>query len=183
MLRIAFLALFLLLAPAAYAEDAVVKPADATVQSADATFQSADAVRLDLPGLTDQQLADWAMKAAREVMTFGHADYQQKLEAAQKNYFTQDGWKAFMEALDAARMLEAVTHEKQSVTATTGAATVVEKSVVGGRHRWVVEMPYALDFSGMTQDMTALRLRLVITRADKGTSPMGVGITQWLVFI
>lgn len=131
--------------------------------------------------LTDSALVSWVAQAATEVMTFGFHDYQRRLQAASR-HFTKSGWESFSAAMEKARIIEAVTEQRQVVVASPRSAPVIRQhGVSGGKYRWVLEMPLMIEYRASGQARTDnLMLRIVVERVSSLENPAGVGIQQWL---
>lgn len=131
--------------------------------------------------LTDSALVSWVAQAATEVMTFGFHDYQRRLQAASR-HFTKTGWESFSSAMEKARIIEAVTEQRQVVVASPRSAPVIRQhGVAGGKYRWVLEMPLQVEYRAASQARTDnLVLRIVVERVSALENPSGVGIQQWL---
>lgn len=131
--------------------------------------------------LTDSALVSWVAQAATEVMTFGFHDYQRRLQAASR-HFTKTGWESFSAAMEKARVIEAVTEQRQVVVASPRSAPVIRQhGVAGGKYRWVLEMPLMVEYRAAAQSRTDnLVLRIVVERVSALENPAGVGIQQWL---
>lgn len=133
------------------------------------------------PYLTESALVSWVAQAATEVMTFGFHDYQRRLQQASR-HFTKSGWESFSAAMDQARIIEAVTAQRQVVVASPRSAPVIrQQGVSGGKYRWILEMPLQVEYRAKDQARTDnLRLRLVVERVSSLENPNGVGIQQWI---
>lgn len=133
------------------------------------------------PYLTESALVSWVAQAATEVMTFGFHDYQRRLQQASR-HFTKSGWESFSAAMDQARIIEAVTAQRQVVVASPRSAPVIRQhGVSGGKYRWILEMPLQVEYRAKDQARTDnLRLRLVVERVSSLENPNGVGIQQWI---
>lgn len=133
------------------------------------------------PYLTESALVSWVAQAATEVMTFGFHDYQRRLQQASR-HFTKAGWESFSAAMEQARIIEAVTAQRQVVVASPRSAPVIRQhGVSGGKYRWILEMPLQVEYRAKEQARTDnLRLRLVVERVSALENPNGVGIQQWV---
>lgn len=136
---------------------------------------------LGQPNLNDAALVSWAARATSEIMTFGFHDYQRRLQESSK-FFTRRGWQSFTEALDQARIIEAVEQNQQIVTAAPRQAPVIiQQGLVNGIYRWIVELPLNVTYqAGSNQQNNTVKVRLVIVRVSTLDNPSGIGIQQWL---
>lgn len=145
-------------------------------------------VKRDLSGrpltegvLQPQFLKGWASLAVTETFNFGYNSYQKRLEQSAK-YFTPEGWKNFLQALDEAQLLEFVVKNKQQVTTVlTGAPVIAAEGVENNVYTWHVELPVETSYAGDTniETMPMIVALTIIRTADKN-SATGVGIQQWL---
>ncbi len=133
------------------------------------------------PYLTESALVSWVAQAATEVMTFGFHDYQRRLQQASR-HFTKSGWESFSAAMEQARIIEAVTAQRQVVVASPRSAPVIrQRGLSNGKYRWILEMPLQVEYRAREQARTDnLRLRLVVERVSSLENPNGVGIQQWV---
>lgn len=138
-------------------------------------------VPLDRPNMTTAALMSWVAQAATEVMTFGFHDYQRRLQQSSR-HFTKRGWESFTVALQKAGIVDSVTTQQQVVTATPRSAPVlVQQGVLGGKYRWIIQMPLQVTYRNGAQTRTDnLKLNLVIERVPSLENPNGVGIEQWV---
>ena len=139
-------------------------------------------VPLDRPNMSTAALMSWVAQATTEVLTFGYHDYQRRLQQASR-HFTKRGWENFTTAMQKAGIIDSVTTLQQIVTATPQSAPVlVEQGVVGGKYRWIIQMPIQVTYrSGASQSrVDNLKLSLVVERVPSLENPNGVGIDQWV---
>ncbi|MGE3770339.1 MAG: DotI/IcmL/TraM family protein [Bdellovibrionales bacterium] len=140
-----------------------------------------DIVPLDNPYRGD--VVAWSSQAATEAMTFAFTDYRLRLQNSSK-FFTQRGWQTFIEALNKARVLEAVDKRQLNVKGTPNAAPQIKRQgVVNGVYQWVLEMPYTIEYlgSGEIPQPTSGTLTLVVQRVPNLENPQGIGIDQWIM--
>ena len=131
--------------------------------------------------LQPQFLKGWASLAVTETFNFGYSSYQKRLEQSAK-YFTPEGWKNFLQALDEAQLLEFVVKNKQQVsTVLTGTPTITSEGVENNVYTWHVDLPVETAYAGDTSIETMpMIVSLTIIRIADKNSATGVGIQQWL---
>lgn len=137
-------------------------------------------VPLDQPNLTDSELLQWANMAAIASYTYNYINWRKQLQALSDN-FTPEGWKLFINALNASNNLEAVKAKKLVVSAVaTGAAVLVKEGLLDGRYTWKVQVPILVTYQGGRNQFTqqALVITMVIVRLPTLTSTRGVAIVQ-----
>lgn len=139
-------------------------------------------VPLSRPNLATSALLQWANTAAIAVFTYNFVNYRIAFQAA-ADYFTPEGWKAFMDALKSSNNLSAVIDKKLIVSGVaTGAPVVLEQGVVLGTYTWRVQMPMLITYQSASQfSQQAVTVTMLITRVSTLTSPLGIGIAQFIV--
>lgn len=138
-------------------------------------------VALSEPNLSHPALISWSAQAVTEVMTFGFHDYRTRLQESSR-HFTRRGWESFTRALKESGMLEAVSQNKQVVTAVPRSAPIIRsEGIRNGRYEWVIELPILINFQlGASSRSTSQIIQLTIVRVPRLESPSGVGIEQWI---
>ncbi len=121
----------------------------------------------------------WAALAVSDAMVFGFNDYKMRLSLA-SDYFTEDGWKNFSDALKRSRLIEMVEVNQQIITAAPKGAPILQsQGVVGGRYQWVVEIPLILTYrSGAKTSNVGLLVTAIIVRSDDPKHSYGIGIDK-----
>ena len=139
-------------------------------------------VPLAKPNLSNAALLQWANIASVASFSYNFVNYRQELQAASE-FFTTDGWKAFIVALNQSNNLQAITAKKLIVSAVaTGAPVVLQQGVIDGVYSWQVEMPMLITYqnpSQFTQQNVVVKMRII--RVSTLVSPKGVGIAQFIV--
>ena len=138
-------------------------------------------VPLDQPNLPISYFLTWAALAVSDAMVFGFNDYKMRLSLA-SDYFTEDGWKNFSDALKRSRLIEMVEVNQQIITAAPKGAPILQsQGVVGGRYQWVVEIPLILTYrSGAKTSNVGLLVTAIIVRSDDPKHSYGIGIDKWI---
>lgn len=139
-------------------------------------------IPLEQPNLSDAALLQWANTAAISVYNYNFTDYRQRLQEASE-YFTPDGWRAFLDALRASNNLNAVTEKKLVVTAVaTKAPTVLERGILMGRYTWKVQLEMLVSYESPNQTVQQnLIVTMLIVRVPTLSSARGIGIAQFIV--
>jgi intracellular multiplication protein IcmL len=138
-------------------------------------------VPLDQPNLSTSALLQWANTAAVAAYTYNFVNYRQALQEASE-YFTPDGWTAFMDALNVTNNLNALIEKKLIVSAVaTGAPVVLQQGLLEGTYAWKVQMPILVTYQSASQfSQQSLVLTLLIVRISTLNSARGVGIAQFV---
>lgn len=137
---------------------------------------------LDKPNQSDSAVLQWANQAAIASFTYNFVNYRQELQAASE-FFTPNGWKQFLDALEASNNLDAIKAKKLIVSAVaTQAPIVLRKGTIQGRYAWRVQMPLLVTYqsaSAFNQEKNIVTM--LITRVSTLNSPRGIGIEQLVV--
>lgn len=139
-------------------------------------------IPLEQPNLSNAALLQWANTAAISAYTYNFIDYRQRLQEASE-YFTPDGWRAFLDALKASNNLNAVTDKKLIVSAVAvKAPTVLEQGVLMGRYTWKVQLEMLVNYQSPSQMVQQnLVVTMLIVRVPTLSSARGIGIAQFIV--
>ena len=127
---------------------------------------------------SDANVQAWAKKAAIASFTYHFANVNTSIADSAKRYYTADGWKSFISALEKSGNLSAVVKQKLSVTAiVTGEANITSQKSVKGQKTWTLEIPLQVSYQSST-DLAKQKLNAIIqitqTKAGVGTNQMGI---------
>lgn len=139
-------------------------------------------VPLDRPNMSTATIVQWATDAAVSAYTFDFSGYRRQLSQTQARYFTSDGWKSFLRALESTKILDTVIKEKLIVNAAVTQAPVIKASgVVRGRYTWVIQMPMVVTYqSSNASNSVNLLVTLTVERVSLLDSPRGVGVVGYI---
>jgi len=139
-------------------------------------------VPLDQPNLSTAALLQWANTAAVAVYNYNFINYRQALQEASE-YFTPDGWREFLAALDSSNNLKAIIEKKLIVSAVaTGAPVILEQGPLMDRYAWKVQMPMLVTYQSASQfSQQSVVVTMLITRVPSLSSARGIGIAQFIV--
>ena len=139
-------------------------------------------VPLDKPNITPSSLLQWANTAAIAAYSYNFVNYHQELQAASE-FFTPEGWSAFMEALNSSNNLSAVIAKKLVVSAVaTGAPVPLEEGVLNGTYAWRVQIPLLVTYQNQKDfSQQSVVVTMLITRIPTINSARGIGIAQFVV--
>lgn len=139
-------------------------------------------IPLAQPNLSNAAILQWANEAAISSYTYNFVNYRKALQDASQ-YFTPEGWQAFLSALKSSNNLDAVTAKKLIVTAVaTGAPVIQEQGVLLGRYTWKVQMPMLVSYQSANQvSQQNVMVNMLITRISTLSSARGIGIAQFVV--
>jgi intracellular multiplication protein IcmL len=136
---------------------------------------------LSEPLLQKPAVLSFAASAATEVMTFGFHDYRDRLQKSSEN-FTKDGWDGFLKALGDAQYIDAVTNNRQVVSAIPLAPPViVAEGLSDGVYKWSIEVPLNLSVeSGSQIASKKIVVKMVVARRSRVEHDKGLGVDQWI---
>lgn len=138
-------------------------------------------VPLDEPNQSDSAVLQWVNQAAIAAYTYNFLNYRTQLQAA-SGYFTTDGWRQFLLALDSSNALNTVRQQKLIVSSVaTKAPVILQKGVVSGSYSWRVQLPILVSYQSASQSRQQSKVvTLLVTRISTLESPRGIGISQYI---
>lgn len=144
-------------------------------------------VPVSRPNMTTEDAAKWAIRAVEDSYSYDYVNYRRQLQHAQ-GYFTDYGWRKYMEALKASRNLVAVKQRKMIIEAKVVGSPVVRASGnLGGKYAWKFEMPVLLTnlvppYDPQTDPQSrfanALNVTVIVQRQPILQSKNGLGVLQ-----
>lgn len=136
---------------------------------------------LSEPVLDDAQVLQWGVNAVGHIYGFNFVNYREQLQQASQ-YFTPDGYKQFMTALDSSNNLETVKSQKLVLSAVvTKAPVVIAEGQLNGVYAWRIQMPVMITLQSASQQLTQnVMVNLLIVRASTLEKPEGVAIAQFI---
>lgn len=137
---------------------------------------------MDQANMSDNDLLNWATKAAQIAYTYDFKNYPNQLQGMQ-DYFTPEGWKAFSAALNQSNNLNVVQNRKLVASASiTGKATLVKEGVKNGAYNWKVQLPMTATYESESRLIKQnLMVTMLISRSKN--NPKGVGVTHFVAVI
>ncbi|MCD6046948.1 MAG: type secretion protein DotI [Gammaproteobacteria bacterium] len=138
-------------------------------------------IPLNQPNVSQAALLQWANTAVIAVNTYDFFNYREQLQKASE-YFTPDGWQAYLNELKASRNLNAVLEKKLVVSAVaTRAPTILREAILDGVYTWVVNIPILVTYQSASEySQQSLIVTLMIKRISTLTNPNGIGITNYI---
>ena len=104
--------------------------------------------------IAEQEVVQWASRAASNALTFNYVQYQGQLQQAVNVYFTPYGGKMYLKALQDSLNLDNVIKNKYlQVAEPTAAPRILSKGVATegsfkNRYYWLVQVPVQIEFYG-----------------------------------
>lgn len=137
---------------------------------------------LDQPNQTDDSVISWATEAAVAAFSYSYVNYREELQAS-SGFFTADGWKLFLRALEDSNNLEAVKEKRFVVSArVVGVPKVLDKGFLGERYTWRIQIPLQVTYQNADEYTQQYNLvTLLVTRESTLNAPRGIGIAQFVV--
>ena len=137
---------------------------------------------LNEPNISPSALLQWANTAAIASYTYNFVNYKQALQAASE-FYTPEGWDAFMTALNNTNNLPQVISKKLLVSAVaTGAPVILQQGLLNDSYSWRVSMPMLVTYQSASQfSQQSIVLTMLITRIPTLISARGIGIAQFVV--
>lgn len=137
---------------------------------------------LNRPNQSDESMLQWAGSAAIAAFSYNFVNYREELQAS-SGFFTADGWRLFLNALEQSNNLDAVREKKLIVSAVPiSPPVIVRKGYVANRFTWIVRIPILVTYQGgdaYTQQSNMVEMR--VTRVSTLNAPRGIGISQFVV--
>lgn len=139
---------------------------------------------IDEPNQSDQEVLEWAKKAAMAAFTYNYTNYRQEFQSS-SDFFSPWGWHQFLTALKDSNNLDAVKAKKMLVTAQLGVNRKYEiekQGLIKGHYAWRVKIPLIVTYQSsvaFTQENTLVTM--LILRFSTLNSPAGIGIEQFVV--
>lgn len=135
-------------------------------------------VPLNQPYLTDPELLQWVANVIPKSFIFDFLNYDEQLKAASQ-FFTQDGWKAFLNQLNIYANYNNVQNNKLYVNATpTQAPYLINRGLLdSGKFGWWVQMQLDFSYAGaIPQPGKEAKLQVLVVRVSTLNNLMGVAI-------
>jgi hypothetical protein len=146
-------------------------------------------IPLSKPHLVNNDVAEWVMEAAGEVMNFPTNDVQAELEV-RKKYFDTNGHKQFHKFLHDKKIIKAIESNSYSVKSyVENVPLLLNEGVVKERYRWLFQVPVVVTYMDRKVDSYKKSKRKLIThramvnvqigRIARENDPIGLQIEQW----
>jgi len=134
--------------------------------------------------LSDQAVGNWAVKAVEAAYSFDFIRYHSELQTAEQ-YFTENGWRDYMDGLTASNNLLGLTERKMIITARViDAPTLIKKGFNKfGVLAWRFEMhvlmtTYQPPYDEHSKSQNPWVVTVVVVRQDLLQNGDGLGVVQ-----
>lgn len=137
---------------------------------------------LDIPNQSDSAVLQWANQAVIASFTYNFVNWRTELSNAAQ-YFTQDGWSQFQDALKSSGSLDIVQQKKLIVSAVaTRAPVILQKGPLAGRYAWRIQIPILVTYQSASEFKQVNDVvTILVKRISTLETPRGIGIAQYLV--
>ena len=134
------------------------------------------------PMLSNDKVLQWSTVAARKAFALDFLHWREQLQDA-SNYFTPDGWKYFLTALQQTNNLKTLADLKMVSDATiTGAPELLENSVLDGHYAWKIQLPLMVTYQNAERTIPQPTLvTMIVIRMPVEENPDGVAINNFIM--
>lgn len=138
-------------------------------------------IPLNMPNISQAYLMQWVNTAVVAVNTYDFVNYRDQLQKASE-FFTQEGWAAYLESLKASRNLNAVVEKKLVVSAFAKKPPVIVRAgILDGVFTWTIQIPITVIYqSANASNQQDLVVTLTVKRISTLTNPNGIGISNYI---
>lgn len=129
------------------------------------------------PVLGPDGIRQWAGRTIPAMYNMNFRDYQDQI-ASMEPFFTPEGFKGYLQAIQRYRLIEAIRANNYIASAAvTAAPQVTETKVVNGRRQWLVKVPIVVTYdNGINPVNQQLMVTAIIVRAPESQNPFGLSI-------
>lgn len=136
-------------------------------------------VPLDKPYLVESDLIQWVSSVLPGLFDYDFINYKVELQKNEQ-YFTENGWKAYLAILSGYADYSAIKNAKLFVNGIpSGAPFVLNQGLLERKYSWWVQMPLIINYSGGYEQ--ALDLQVLVVRISTLNNLHGVAIENVLV--
>ncbi len=140
---------------------------------------------LTVPNSPVDDVANWTVKAVEAAYTYDFVNYRAQFQSAQK-YFTDYGWRNYMQALKLSNNLLALTDHKYVVIAkVVNKPTLIKQGILGDAFAWKFQMPVLVTYLSppytdgpKSKISNALTVTVIVQRQNVLQNYQGLGIIQ-----
>lgn len=117
------------------------------VFSVDKDWRVLPPVPIDQAYIKDPDLLQWISQVLPSVLTYDFVNYKTQVDEA-RQYFSDNGWKVFLNQLDTYANNNTLQAAKMFVNANpSGAPIVLNRGILDGRYAWWIQIPMKLSYS------------------------------------
>lgn len=139
-------------------------------------------IPLNQPNLSDRSVLQWASTAVVSIFTYNFVNYRQAFQD-NKQYFTDPGWRSFLNAVQQSKDLSTVQDKKLVVSAVLSSAPIVTNEyVLNGRYTWKLQLPVMVTYQSLSEDFhDNFVVAMTVQRVSTLDNISGVGISSFVV--
>jgi intracellular multiplication protein IcmL len=139
-------------------------------------------IPLDQPYLTTPDMLQWVGETLPKTFMLDFLHYNDQLKEYSR-YFTQNGWKVFLNQLNIYANYNTIQNSKLFLNATpAGAPFVLNAGLLSGRYGWWVQIPINLIYTGSVRSRAqSLTLQVLVVRVSTLNNLTGIGIENVIV--
>jgi intracellular multiplication protein IcmL len=140
-------------------------------------------IPVNRPNMSTEAVTNWTINAVQRAYSYDYINFRQQLQSSQK-FFTNYGWRNYMEALSASNNLLALTQRKQVViTQVVDQPKIIAQGILAGAYAWKYEMPVLVTYweppyDDKSKALNALTVSVIVQRQPILQSYQGLGIIQ-----
>lgn len=140
------------------------------------------AVPLDQPYLTKADLLQWVTNTVSTIFVLNFINYNDQLNTF-KRFFTDDGWKVFLNQLNIYVNYNNVQTNRLFVNGVpAGAPSEINQGLLAGRYGWWVQIPVSIYFVSYNRNFNqTLTLQILIIRVPTLNNLDGYAIDNVIV--
>jgi intracellular multiplication protein IcmL len=134
------------------------------------------------PHRSTPEVVQWSADTLRKLFVFDFVHYNDQLDAL-KPYFTDDGWRIFLNQVSNIANHDDVTNNKVFVNGVpSGAPVILNQGLLSGRYAWWVQIPIDIAFvkAGLGSSRT-LTLQVLLVRVPTLNNLAGIAIDNIVI--
>ncbi|HYF97954.1 MAG TPA: DotI/IcmL/TraM family protein, partial [Coxiellaceae bacterium] len=120
--------------------------------------------------------------AVRQTFNLDYVHWREQLQGV-SDYFSTDGWKWFLQALQGTNNLKTLVDLQMVSSATiTGAPQLLDHAVLGGRYAWKISIPVLVTYTSVSKNFNLpATVTLVVIRMPITEAPDRIAINNFIV--
>lgn len=136
-----------------------------------------------MPNMSTDEVKQWVIEAIENAYSYDFVNYPKQFQNTQK-YYTDYGWRKYMEGLTASNNLLALKQRHYVVIAkVSGEPILLNEGLLAGAYAWKFKMPLLITYmeppyNETTQFQNAYYESVIVQRQSLLTSYKGLGIVQ-----
>ncbi len=134
------------------------------------------------PVVSDDFVLQWASTAVRQTFALDYVHWREQLQGV-SDYFSTDGWKWFLQALQGTNNLKTLVDLQMVSSATiTGAPQLLDRAVLNGRYAWKISIPVLITYASTSKNFNLpATVTLVVVRMPITEAPARIAINNFIV--